>query len=107
MRVWPTPSADEEGLVLNLRVARLPLVTFTADKLREVCELPEEHQLDMLEWAAYRALRNSDIDGHSDAAGKHEKRFDDAVQEILKDIRRKMHAPIAWQFGGNGFSWES
>jgi hypothetical protein len=107
LQVWPTPSADEEGLVLNLRVARLPLVEFTVNKPKDECELPSEHQLDMLEWAAFRALRNSDIDGHSDAASKHEKRFDDAVKEVLKDLRRKMFAPMAWQFGGNGFSWES
>lgn len=107
LQVWPAPSASEEGVVLSLRVARMPLTTFSVDRLRDTCELPEEHQIDMLEWAAFRALRNSDIDGHSDAAVRHEKRFDDAVQEVLKEIRRKMFAPMAWQFGGNGFSWES
>ena len=61
----------------------------------------------MLEWAAYRALRNSDIDGHSADADKHEKRFNDATAEVLKDIRRKMRAPMRWQFGQGGFNWST
>jgi hypothetical protein len=104
--VFPTPTTDEEGTVLYLRVARRPVDDFTLNDLNAVCELPEEYQLDMLEWAAFRALRNSDIDGHSEMSVRHEKRFEDGMLEVKKDLRRKMHAPIKFRFGQNGFAWD-
>lgn len=107
MRVWPEPSASEDGTTIYLNVARLPLVKFDVNKLNEVCEIAEEYVLDMLAWAAYRALVNSDIDGHSAAADRHEQRFTMVVDEVKADIRRKMRAPIGWAFGQGGFSWGS
>lgn len=106
LTVMPTPSADEEGLLLHLRVARMPLKDFTVEDTEAVCELSKEYQLDMLEWAAYRALRNSDIDGHNDASKEHENRFNTAVKEVLRDVRRKMRQPQRFAFGTNGFAWE-
>lgn len=107
LTVYPTPSATEEGNIIYLRTARLPIDDFTIDKLSATCELDDTYQLDMLSWAAYRALSNSDIDGHSSAADKHEQRFNAAVQEVLKDVRRKMRAPIRFNFGRGGFTWET
>jgi hypothetical protein len=107
LTVYPAPSASEAGKLVYIRVARLPLDRFTLDTMDMDCELDEDHQLDMLEWAAYRALRTSDIDGHSAAAADHEKRFTDAIAEALRDIRRKMSAPIRFEFGQNGFTWDN
>jgi hypothetical protein len=106
LTVYPAPTATEDGTTLYLRVARLPLDPFDIDKTEAECELPEGYQLDMLEWAAYRALRNSDIDGHSSTADKHEKRFNDAVTEVLRAVRQKMRAPITFEFGRAGFTWD-
>jgi hypothetical protein len=107
LTVYPAPSATEDGKIIYMRVARLPLERFTIDDTSAECELDEDYQLDMIEWAAYRALRTSDIDGHSDAAEKHRDRFMEAGDQVLKDIRRKMQAPITWEFGRNGFTWEN
>jgi hypothetical protein len=107
LTVYPAPSATENGTVVYLRVARLPLEKFTIDEMDMDCELDEDYQLDMLEWAAFRALRTSDIDGHSDQAEKHKDRFTEAGDAVLKDIRRKMQAPIRFAFGQNGFTWEN
>lgn len=105
MRLWPTPSAAEEGATVYLKVARLPLTPFSVDKPGAECELHDMYVLDMLAWAAYRAFNTSDIDGHSTAAEKYEARFAAAVGEVLKDNRRKMRAPLRWGFGQGGFSW--
>jgi hypothetical protein len=107
MRVWPAPSATENGTTIFLKVARLPLVEFDVNKMTADCELHNMYVLDMLAWAAYRAFSNSDIDGHSTAADKYEARFEKAVGEVLKDNRRKMRAPIRWGFGQGGFSWSN
>lgn len=110
LTVYPAPTADENGKIIYLRTARMPLVKFDIEEpggLEVECELPEAYQLDMLEWAAYRATRNSDIDGHSSASERHEARFKAACEEVLKDVRRKMHVPIRFAFGSGGFTWES
>lgn len=107
LTVYPAPTVDENGKTVYLRTARLPLEAFDIDKLNVECELPEMYQLDMLEWAAYRATRNSDIDGHSSASERHEARFKAACEEVLKDVRRKMHVSPRFEFGRGGFTWES
>lgn len=107
MTVYPAPTAAENGKIIYMRTARLPLVAFDINELDAECELPEAYQLDMLEWAAYRATRNSDIDGHSSASERHEARFKAACEEVLKDVRRKMRAPIRFAFGSGGFTWEN
>jgi hypothetical protein len=107
LTVYPAPSSTEVGKVVYLRTARLPMDDFDVNTLDAECELPEMYQLDMLEWAAYLALRNSDIDGHSTAATDHESRFNAAVAEVLKDVRRKMRAPVKFNFGRGGFTWET
>lgn len=103
--VFPAPSATENGKIISMRVARLPLDDFAIAKLQANCEIPSDYQLDMIEWAAYRAFRTSDIDGHSAMAVDCKTRFEDAVQDVLKDVRRKMFAPTTWKFGQNGFTW--
>lgn len=105
LQVWPVPTVTEAGKLIRLRVARKPLVLFTLDDTEAECELPEEYQIDMLEWAAYRAQMNSDVDGASAMAEKHKDRFEAAVAEVLRDMRRKMFAPLQFQYGRNGFTW--
>lgn len=105
LRLWPDPTATEAGKLVHLRVARKPLVKFSLDNAEQECELPEEYQLDMLEWAAYRAQCTSDIDGADAAAEKHMQKFERAVGEVLKDMRRKMFAPMQWLYGRNGWRW--
>lgn len=106
LRMFPVPSDAESGLLVNLRVVRGPLSAFTEDSGSQLCEIPEEYQLDMLEWAAYRALRNHDADGGSaGSAADHKARFGDAVLEAAKDAKRRMFTPMKWGFGHNGFTY--
>lgn len=105
LRVWGTPTADQDGKIIHLRVARMPLCDVDLAHPEKSFEIPDEFCLDMLEGAAWRAQRNSDIDGHTEMADKHKGRFDEAAAEQRKVIRSKMHVPIAFQFGGSGTSW--
>lgn len=107
LRLWPAPSAAEEELIIHLRVARMPLVSLSLDKLKACPEIPAAYHLDSLEWAAYRAFRTGDVDGASDKATMHRSRFEEAIAEVMKDTRRKLHAPMHWGFGQNGFTWSS
>lgn len=108
LTVYPAPSATENGKTINLRVFRLPNTTYTVAALKkdECGEIPEDYELDVLEWAAYRAQRNYDADGASlTTAESHKERFDAAVKEALKETRRKLFVPIRVQYGSNGFSY--
>lgn len=101
--------ALQTGKIVYLRTIRKPLVTLTlvGEGLKQEFEIHPDYQLDSLEWAAYRALRNIDIDGEDRAkAEAHKKRFEEAVAECKRDMRRKLWQPEMWGFGGNGFTYQ-
>ena len=61
----------------------------------------------MLQWAAYRAQDNSDADGAGSAAVlvRRQDRFDKAVIECRRDVRRMYGVPVRLEYGGAGFTW--
>lgn len=102
----PTPDTAQAGKLVRLRVRRLPLTKLALDDSDSKPEIPEDWQLDMLEWAAWRALRNWDLDAEDrKKANSHKDRFDEAVKECLHELeQRKMFQPPKWAFGQNGFA---
>lgn len=100
--VFPTPGAQENGKVLHLRVARKPLTPLTTNDLNAVPEIPEEYHLDVLDWAAYRALRNHDADAENMAkANSHKKRFEDTVAELSRQAKRLLAQDIQFDLRAN------
>jgi hypothetical protein len=57
LRVYPVPEVDG---VLKLRITRLPLEDLKFDTTPEI---PEQYHIDLGEYAAYRCLKNSEVDG--------------------------------------------
>lgn len=106
LSVYPLPSPAEDGTVLNLRVIRLPLSRYALECLDRESELPEDYQLDVLEWAAYRAQRTFDGDaGAPTSAEQHKQAFDEAVKAAVREAKRKMFAGTTLAYGANGFTW--
>lgn len=106
LRVYPTPSDDELDKIIYMRVARLPIANVTLADLASEPEIPEDYHLDMLGWAAYRALTNHDVDGG--AEGKAEKfraAFEKVLEEAEQEAKRKMFSSTRFAFGRSGFSW--
>lgn len=104
IKVYPTPRVEDEGLILKLRVQRLPLVEFAldaqGDPLDIAPEIPAEYHLELCEWAAYRALRNHDTDGENlPKATTHRNSFERAVLDCREESRRRMIPPAT--FGGS------
>lgn len=88
---YPVPSAAEAGLIVHMQVARLPLEKLTQQDLEAVPEVPEEYHLDMIEWAAWRALRNHDVDAENmNKASAHKTRFEDALKELEKRVKQQL-----------------
>lgn len=106
LRVWPTPSSDYNGTVLNLRVARMPIESLLPTDLDAVPEIPGDHHLEMLDWAAYLALRIVDQDaGNAQRAAQFAQTFEAHVQNARTMVMRKLFAPQPWGFGKAGWSW--
>lgn len=106
LRVFPTPTAAQDGQTLRLRVIREPLEDFAVNAKSAVPEVPRAHHLEMLDWAAYLALRIVDDDaGAPKRAQEFAASFEGHVQEARKLVMRKLFAPTGWGFGRGGFSW--
>lgn len=105
LRVYPAPDATHLGII-RLRVVRMPLNKLR--NLNDIPEIPEDHHIDMLDWAAYLALRIVDLDqGAPDRAAEFRQSFEAHVLEAKKIAQRKLFTPLQWGFGRNGFSWEN
>lgn len=99
LRVYPNVGADYNGVKVQLRVARMPKANLTIDSLDAELEVDEDYHLDILEWAAYRALRNHDVDVENmGKATSHKNRFNEAVAEAESDSRRSRFAPVEFVF---------
>lgn len=108
LTVFPRPSSDYEGTLIMLRVIRGPICSYSLDNLDRPSEIPVDYQLDVLEWAAYRAKRNFDADAGSDggtAASDHKIAFDEAVARAKKELNHTIFAPTRISYGSNGFTW--
>lgn len=107
LRVYPVPTATYNGQIIKLRTLRLPLYELTASCLSAIPEIPEDHHIEMLDWAAYLALRIVDVDGGWPArANEFRASFEDHVKNARNAMMRKLFTPLQWGFGRNGFSWE-
>lgn len=107
LRVHPIPNADADGLHLRLRVVRKPIEELRLSNPQCEPEIPREHQLEMLDWAAYLALRIVDDDaGSPKRALEFRASFNEHVKAARTVAMRKMFAPIPWGPGRNGWTWE-
>jgi len=108
LRVYPAPRAEDAGKVIRLRVVREPIEDFNVRALSAVPEIPRAHHLEMLDWAAYLALRIVDDDaGAPKRAQEFAASFEAHVKEARNLAMRKLFAPTGWGFGRGGFSWGS
>lgn len=99
-RVYPEASDKCDGRVVRLRVARLPVKDLSLDNLDASPEIREEYHLGMLDWAAYRALSNHDSDAEAgNRAEKRKEQFENMLEKVKLDIRRRRFSPTAWKFG--------
>ena len=106
LRVYPVPTADYTDTVY-LRTIRKPLKPLSIEALDAAPEVPEQYHLGLLDWAAYRALRNIDSDvGNLATANQFRNTFDEMVTQAKRDTLRKIFSPSTWAFGRSGFAWE-
>lgn len=106
LRAYPAPTTEYAGNIINLRVIRLPVEALTPARLKATPEIPEDHHLEMLDWAAYLALRIVDVDaGMPKQAEEFRKSFEGHVRAARDSVLRKMFVPLPWGFGRGGWVW--
>lgn len=106
MSFYPVPGAAEENKIVYMRVVRYPMTCYGADDLDKESEIPEDYQLDVLEWAAYLAMRGFDADtGSATNSDKHKAAFEEAIARAQMEMKRTIHANTGLAYGSNGFSW--
>jgi len=100
------PGITQTDKIVYLRTIRGPINPLSISTLDATFEIPEDYHLDMLEWAAYRALRNLDIDGEDRTkAIAHKTRFEESIAECKREMKSRMWQPLMWGFGSNGFTY--
>lgn len=105
--VYPIPGATQAGQLIRLQVARRPLEPLSKTDLDASPEIPDEWHLDLVEWGAWRALRNHDADIDGDPqnisivmarASAHKKRFEEAIAECKRKMKYMTTQRV--EFGG-------
>jgi hypothetical protein len=105
LRVYPVPRTEDAGTVIKLRTVRMPLNELVSGSMSAVPEIPAGHHLEMLDWAAYLALRVVDQDAGSPKRAKEfADSFEAHVQDAKRLVLRKLRAPRPWGFGRGGFA---
>lgn len=105
LRVYPAPGAELDGHLVHLRVARLPMERLrlpprgAVDPEYMVPEIPEQYHADILDWAAYLALRNHDVDGENlNRARSHRNSFERRVDQALRRHQIELFQPPRFTF---------
>jgi hypothetical protein len=108
LMVSPVPGDDQDGKFLYLRVLRVPLTTYSVSSMEnEESEIPEDFELDPLQWAAHLAMANHDGDaGSSTRADKFAAAYNDRVANCVRETKRKIFGNMSFRFGAGGFSWQ-
>lgn len=96
IKVYPTPDARADAGVLKLRVSRMPTTIPSLSPVVQLEVTDDDYQLTILEWAAFRALRNHDVDvdnsGVSELlvkASAHKKQFEEDLKKAKSYLKRK------------------
>ncbi len=106
LKVYPKP-ANPYVRPIKLRVVRRPLYPLTINNLNAVPEIPDDYHMDILDYAAYLALRKVDRDAEDrQRASDFLASFNTHVQECKELTKRKLFTKLQWGFGRNGFSWD-
>lgn len=103
--VSPAPTTAEDGNLIYMRVARLPLKLLDENDLSVAIELPRQFALAPVYGAAAIAYGDQDADGNDpDRAVRNRARFMEYVERGKAHVRRQMFQPVTFGFGQGGFA---
>lgn len=99
VRVAPAPTATQNGLLLYLKVARMPICKLDVNKPDACPETPEEYQLFLCDYAAGRCLTMPNVDSQHRGIGKDLlDTWNQNVREARQDRQRAGLGGDRWEF---------
>jgi len=99
LRVFPPPTAAQNGLRVVMKIARLPLKDLTLDDVCAAPEVPEEYHVSLCHYAAGRALVLPNVDADQKPEGRRLlAEFDQVVKEARQERQRAEAGPNRWNF---------
>ena len=102
VRVYPTPTATENGVKMALKIARLPLVEWTLDDTDAEPEVPSQWHEDLCHYAAGRALTLPNVDAQMKTDGRLLlAEFAEVVKEARRDRTRFELGSSRWAFSSS------
>lgn len=102
VRVYPTPTATENGVQMALKVARLPITYLTLDDTDASPEIPEQWHMDICEFAAGKALTLPNVDADQKVEGRRLlAEFNEVVKEARRDRQRFEMGSSRWAFSSS------
>ncbi len=101
LRVSPTPLAAQNGIIVALKVARMPVNLLTLDNTEGEPEVPDEFHMSLCTYAAGKALTQPNVDGQQKADGRA------LIAEFLETVREARQERIRAEMGGNRWSFAS
>lgn len=102
VRVFRTPSSTENGLAVNLKIARLPIVQLTVDDMDAEPEVGEDYHELLCRYAAGKALTLPNVDGQFRTLGRDLlTEFNDEVREARQDRQRAEMDGARWGFASD------
>lgn len=101
LRLHPTPSSVESGLVLNLRVAHLPISVMSTSDLDASPEIPEQYHHLLPLYAAAKALSSPNVDSElRSAARAFAADFRDELADTRRGVFMSTMKSSRFRFGG-------
>lgn len=101
MRVYPTPTATENGVVVALKVARMPVTPLTLDDVEAEPESDAQWHTEICHFAAGRALTLPNVDSEFRTVGRT------LLTEFAETVRQARQERVRAEMGGGRWAFNS
>lgn len=101
LRVYPTPTSTQNGIVVSLKIARLPIDELTLDDTEAEPEVDAQWHLAICEYAAGKALTLPNVDADQKSEGRR------LLAEFAETVRLARQERIRAEAGGDRWAFSS
>lgn len=99
LRVFPPPSAAQNGIRVAMKIARLPVKELSLDDVCAEPEVPAEFHMALCEFAAGKALTLPNVDTDQKVEGRRLLAvFDETVRQARQERTRAEASTYRWHF---------
>jgi hypothetical protein len=101
LRVYPTPTSTQNGVVVSLKIARMPITFLTLDDTNAEPEVPEQWHMEMCHYAAGKALTLPNVDADQKTEGRR------LLAEFNETVRLARQERIRAELGSSRWGFSS